>query len=70
MITRKQLESLGLTPSDSDSTLYVVKGSWDYGYRYTTQEFFSLDDGFEEELLGKITDFDLLQELWTRFGEI
>ncbi|MEX0596106.1 MAG: hypothetical protein WD512_06350, partial [Candidatus Paceibacterota bacterium] len=61
----------GLSQSDDDSRMWVVAGSWEYGYTLNTGEFYFLNDGADEpELLTIIRDFQELKDLWEFYGEI
>lgn len=71
MITKKQLETINYTPSKNDNTLYVLDGSWEYGFDIIKQELLYLNDCFgEPEFCAKITDFEKLKEILNFYNEI
>jgi hypothetical protein len=71
MITKKQLESIDYNPSNSDKSMYVRWGSWEYGFDVIKQELWYLNDGFgEPEFCGHITDFEKLKEMLDFYGEL
>jgi hypothetical protein len=71
MINKKQLNSIGYYPLPGDKTMFVVLGSWEYGYCIAKQELWHLNDGIgKAELEGKITDFEVLKGFLELKGEI
>jgi hypothetical protein len=71
MITREQMMSIGYTVNKQEPDLYVVYGSWEYGFNIKTQELWHLNDGYgDPEFLVKITNFEKLKNLLELFGEI
>jgi hypothetical protein len=71
MINKEQLNSIGYHQSPGDKNLYVVFGSWEYGFDIGKQELWHLNDGVGEPILMcRITNFEKLKELLELYGEL
>jgi hypothetical protein len=71
MVTKKQLNSIGYFPDSEDKNMYIIFGSWEYGFDISRQELWCLNDGVgEPEFEGKITDFKVLKDFLELKGEV
>lgn len=71
MITKEQLASIDYHPSNSDPTMYVRWGSWEYGYDIIKQELWYLNDGYgDPEYVGTTKNFETLKEILDMYGEL